>query len=948
MADGAVSSIVKTIGEYLINSIRRQLGYLLHYNKNIEDLTKQVEILEAERAGVQQRVEAAESNGEVILANVQTWLTSVSTITQESRNFFDEEPRVNARCFNGRCPDLKLRYQRSKEAKNKTTEADRLKRDGRFDTVSCPAPPPERICPDAEDFDSRKLISKEIMEALQDDEINMIGVYGIGGVGKTTLVEAVRKQAKDGNLFDEIVMASVSQTLSIIKIQDEIADMLGLQFNAKSEKGRAGQLYARLEKKKRILVILDDIWEAVRLEDIGIPFGAKHKGCKIILTSRLLDVCNQMGTQRNFSIEVLPEQEAWNLFCKTVGDSFDSPDLHALAVQVAKECAGLPIAIVTLATALRNRSLSDWRDTANQLSKSIPSKKVFATLELSYNYLESEEAKSFFLLCCLIPEGSEIDVLDLWKYGMGLGLFQNVETVDEARERAVRLANDLKSSCLFLDGYSEEWVEIHDVVRDVGISIASRDKHVFLVRTGPGWKELPREDTFKRYTAISLKSNDIHVLPDKLECPQLQILLLDFYDSSLQLSNNFFLRMENLKVLHMTGMCFQSLPLSLRYLKNLRTLCLYGCKLKNLSIIGELVKLEILSFVGSDMEELPKEIGNLSHLRLLDLTQCEKLTKIPPDVIRGLSQLEGLYMADGFVKWEVERQGKEISNASLAELKDLHLLINLEIDVPNADLWPEDLLFENLSRFQVSIGSFDGAPSDNFLYSKSLIRMIPFSEQRSMINVSNPCSKSFRLKVVNVSTPLKDGVNGLWKASEDLQLTEMKGLKNVVYDLDIVQFQHLRRLHVKKCNEVEYIFNASDWVSHVTFPVLKKLDLYRLPNLKGIWHGQLPSGCFYNLRVVKVFGCEGLKNLSSHCIAKDFSKLVEGAAVGNMEFPHLRFLKLLRLPNLRNFCSKMKDDPNTHTEQPLFHKEGSKIGLSVHGPPSLAQKNWAKPSLEPI
>ncbi|KAK9269422.1 hypothetical protein L1049_001195 [Liquidambar formosana] len=356
----------------------------------------------------------------------------------------------------------------------------------------------------AEDFDSRKLILKEIMEALKDDRIDMIGVYGVGGVGKTTLVAAVRKQAKGDNLFDEIVMAAVSQTPNVRRIQGDIADMLDLKLDAESEPGRARQLSARLEKKKRVLVVLDDIWEEIKLEDIGIPFGARHRGCKIILTSRRLDVCDQMQSQKNFSIQVLPGKEAWDLFRKMAGDSVDSPDLHPLAVQIAKECAGLPIAIVTLAAALKNKSLSDWRDAANQLRKSmIQSEKLFTTPELSYNYLKTDEAKSFFLLCCLFRENFNILILDLWKYGMGLGLFQDVDTVDEARERAYRLANDLKSSCLLLDGSNRGRVKMHDIIRDFAISIASKDKHVFLVRTGPGWKEFPRKDTYKRYTAIS-------------------------------------------------------------------------------------------------------------------------------------------------------------------------------------------------------------------------------------------------------------------------------------------------------------------------------------------------------------------------------------------------------------------------------------------------------------
>lgn len=78
---------------------------------------------------------------------------------------------------------------------------------------------------------------------------------------------------------------------------------------------------------------------------------------------------------------------------------------------------------------------------------------------------------------------------------------------------------------------------------------------------------------------------------------------------------------------------------------------LHLCKVKDVSIIGELKNLQVLSFVGSDIEELPMEIGQLANLKLLDLTKCEKLILVPSGVIRGLSRLEGLYMRN-FKQWK--------------------------------------------------------------------------------------------------------------------------------------------------------------------------------------------------------------------------------------------------------------------------------------------------------
>ncbi|KAK9218914.1 hypothetical protein WN943_007552 [Citrus x changshan-huyou] len=70
---------------------------------------------------------------------------------------------------------------------------------------------------------------------------------------------------------------------------------------------------------------------------------------------------------------------------------------------------------------------------------------------------------------------------------MGLGLFQNINTLEEARDRAHTLVDKLKNSCLLLDGCSSERFSMHDVVRDVAISIASRVQHVFAVENETSW-----------------------------------------------------------------------------------------------------------------------------------------------------------------------------------------------------------------------------------------------------------------------------------------------------------------------------------------------------------------------------------------------------------------------------------------------------------------------------
>ena len=116
-------------------------------------------------------------------------------------------------------------------------------------------------------------------------------------------------------------------------------------------------------------MILDDIWEELSLEHIGIPYGDARRGCKVLLTSRKQGVLSRkMGTQKNFHVQHLCEEEAWSLFKKTAGDSVEQ--LKSIAIKVLRECDGLPVAIVTVAKALKGQSEAVWNNALQELENS--------------------------------------------------------------------------------------------------------------------------------------------------------------------------------------------------------------------------------------------------------------------------------------------------------------------------------------------------------------------------------------------------------------------------------------------------------------------------------------------------------------------------------------------------------------------------------------------------
>ncbi|CAL5391246.1 unnamed protein product [Camellia sinensis] len=572
----------------------------------------------------------------------------------------------------------------SKEAENKIKEVKRFTQSGNFSTVSLPMPFAQELqftssSTNYVNFESRELVFNNIMAALQDSNVKMIGVYGTGGVGKTTMVEEIGKLVKNG-LFDEVVVAVVSQDANVRNIQGQLADRLNLELKGETEMGKASKLWNRLNNGKKNLIILDDMWQELNLKTIGIPITDGNNCCKVVITSRIRGVLEMMRVDRYVPMQVLLEKEAWALFKTKVGNSVGSPELHDIANVVCKECGGLPVAILAVGAALKGKKKYVWEDVLDQLKDSMLKNiagidpKVYASLKLSY----------------MIDANISIEVLARHCVARSL-LGQNTNTLRRASRRVLTVVDILKDACLLLEGTSENFVKMHDVIRDVALSIAKDDGKEILAKHGV--KVWPEKDTCESYSAMSLRFDNTLELPDDLVCPQLHTLTMILtwkIDPLLNVPDRFFSGMEKLTILELNRICMLP-PLSLANLVNLRMLWLDYCELGDVAILKDLNNnLEILSLRGSNIKVLSSEIGQLTHLRLLDLEDCHQLTEIPQGVISNLSRLEELYT--------------ERSKVNLDELGKLTQLTTLQIHIPNVMLLPKDFCFENLIRFQISMG----------------------------------------------------------------------------------------------------------------------------------------------------------------------------------------------------------------------------------------------------
>ncbi|TXG66978.1 hypothetical protein EZV62_008253 [Acer yangbiense] len=274
IAVGIVSSILSKIGDYLLESTVHQVGYFIYFNNIVEDLRKQDEYLRLTKERVQQNIERSTKNNEDVEKDVRKWLTDVSNAIEDAQK-------------------LSIEFLAPKD-----------------------------FIP----FESRKPVFDQIIESMNDDNTHMVGLYGMRGVGKTTLATSVASRVKEQKIFYEAVM-----------VLEE------------SELGRGKRLYLRLKIEKKILIILDDVWDKLDLSTLGIPFGEDYMGCRILLTTRHQRVCTGMWCQRQILLNVLNENEGLDLLIRhaSIGDG-PSSTMIDMAKDIARECNGLPLEIVAI------------------------------------------------------------------------------------------------------------------------------------------------------------------------------------------------------------------------------------------------------------------------------------------------------------------------------------------------------------------------------------------------------------------------------------------------------------------------------------------------------------------------------------------------------------------------------------------------------------------------
>ncbi|GAY42278.1 hypothetical protein CUMW_065590 [Citrus unshiu] len=880
---GKILEILK----YTVPPIRQYGHNHRKLKENMKNLERVLQELNSQKEDIEATLKLEGDQGKKPRSEVNNWLQNVQRINSEAQGI---EQEVNKGKYFSRARLDKL-------LEEKIAEAEEYHQKGcSFTSLAIDAPPTSGlILPTTTALageNTRKIMEK-FCEDLLGDKVSKKGVWGMGGIGKTTIMRHINNRLQqETNKFNDVIWVTVSQPLNLIKLQKEIAIALNQNLPATENKENpAGMLLRMLEAKERFVLILEDMWEAFALEEIGIPEPSKENGCKLVVTTRSLGVCRSMGC-KEIGVELLSQEEALSLFLNKVGRSIlQVPTLSEEIINsVVEECAGIPLVIVTVAGCMRGvDEIHEWRNALNELRGCIRSlngvdSEVFGRLHFSYHRLKDKKVQQCFLYCALYPEDYPTPKDDLIGYWIAEGFIEEVNNVLEKYDRGHTILYRPVNCCLLesdIDGGG--FVRMHDLIRDMALRITS-DSPLFMVKAGVCLIKFPSEQEWKEnLERVSLMGNEIQEIPSNMSphCEILSTLLLQSNRNLPRIPDRFFVRMHGLRILNLSYTKIKVLPNTVSDLRNLRSLVLRYCRrLERVPSLAKLLALQYLDLEGTNIKEVPEGmemLENLSHLNLYSLW----LNKFPVGILPRLCNLYSLrlYLGSETLRETVEEAARlsnrlDTFHATFSKPNDLNIYVKSSVGrgsrsfhfaVANVGSRRSKMLFRshhNLSSWFIMQAKVNKSVSiigckvyDDTIVLPKGVECLVMTSISAVTNLDDVLSRE----------------QSKHSHLEVLYLSDCVYLKKLFSLQLLPALQNLEVLKVDICYRIEEIVAVDEeeiekelgtnMTITVTLPRLKKLVFSDLPELKSVCGDNAVLVC-NSLQEIEVSACPKLKRLS--------------------------------------------------------------------------------------
>ncbi|VVA35210.1 Hypothetical predicted protein [Prunus dulcis] len=500
-------------------------------------------------------------------------------------------------------------------------------------------------------LDSRELVGMkfirehiDLLLAHPTDDVRFMGIWGMGGIGKTTIAKLVYDSISTHFESSSFLanVREVSQRGCLVDLQRQLlSPILKDQITQVWNEQWGTYFIKNCLSNKKVLLILDDVSESSQLEKLAGEKDWFGKGSIIIITTRDERLLVKHDMQVSYKVERLSDDDALELFSRNAFKK-NEPDggFLELSKGFVNYARGLPLALKLLGGLMYKRDEDEWESELDKLRK-IPKSEIIDLLKISYDGLD-EMNKDIFLDVAFFHNGKDKEEV--------------IEILDSCGLCGCVGINDLVQKSLLT--ISHRNVEMHDLIQEMALEIVRRECpdepgrrsrlcnyddifHVFINNTATN-----KIRGFQPNFLIALEmcnSKLVRLWDGRKDLPNLKKMWLV---GSVNLTTTpDFSGMPNLVVLDFQS-CMNLVEIhpSIADLKCLRRLDLGFCsKLKKIpEFSGQMKNLSFLLLSGTSIEKLSSSIGCLVDLTTLFLMHCENLAGLPSEIcnLKSLTELE--------------------------------------------------------------------------------------------------------------------------------------------------------------------------------------------------------------------------------------------------------------------------------------------------------------------
>ncbi|KAL4273705.1 hypothetical protein GQ457_13G027750 [Hibiscus cannabinus] len=699
----------------------------------------------------------------------------------------------------------------------------------------------------------------DLLVSPKDEQVvTVVPIVGMAGIGKTSLARLVYHDVDVERHFDKRFWVCVNDSFDVKRILKEMLDHFPNQHAFVSENLNVitTKLKEKIEQAKgeneqfKYLLVLDDVWNVDKWEELKCCLLGlnKDRGNKVVVTTRIEEVASRLETLPNHKYQpgILKDDECWSIIEEKVSrDSVLSPKLESIGKEIAKQCQGLPLAAKVIGGTMCNteRSQAAWL----KIQRSDVWNSAESILKLSFDHLSSPCLKKCFAYCAMFPKDFCFEKEQLIQLWMAEGFLGSSTAMMDTGNKYF---DELLSNSLFQDVEKDKWGNIltckmHDLVHDLALSVSKYETLIFQENPTSVIDEVSHiQRLCIGYDGESL-SKLLTVIAPKLHS------LFSEIDVFKKLSITF----TSLRVLKFSGANILELPASLGEMKHLRYMDISKTCIAALpQSITVLYLLQTLRFMGCQRFTFPDGLRNLINLKHIHF-DCGSSQ---PVELQYLTSLQTLPMFSvGISEHRIDalkclnQLGGELRMCNLEHVRDKQ-----EADGANLDHK------EKLCKITFEWGT--ERKCEYYNDQAVLEGLQPHSSLQSLIvrNYAGEIFPSWMLRPTKTGSLLLDNLM-------ELELICCVNCYRLppLGQLQSLKFLTLSDMGKVKCMGNEFYCNESCKGKSEVFPALKKFTLERMKNLKE-WTAMAATIMFPCLEELNVSCCPLLETvpLTGQCL----------------------------------------------------------------------------------